>query len=153
MSNRLTSRQIRQFANSAVVVALIVASLGWLTQCQQTREAQRLSYQMQQVSAFKDSGSKLDAAVVDVFDNLADGKDVEGSRLAFNQAVKEHIIRTENDRIIFGDRDADEYLKALRVLRSEVEIAEDARNSGARVTAFADVVEKRRSLMKIAVGS
>ncbi|QCB55221.1 hypothetical protein E5675_12780 [Sphingopyxis sp. PAMC25046] len=108
---------------------------------------------MQQVSAFKDSGSKLDAAVVDVFDNLADGKDVEGSRLAFNQAVKEHIIRTESDRIIFGDRDADEYLKALRVLRSEVEIAEDARNSGARVTAFADVVEKRRSLMKIAVGS
>ena len=137
--------------NSALAVALIGVTFGWLVQCQQTRETQRLSYQMEQISAFKDSGTKLDSTVVDMFNGLAGGKDVDKHREKFNNAITEHVLRTESDRIIFGDTNADAYLKALNVLRTEVDNASDARNSGARVSAFGKVIEKRRTLMKSAI--
>lgn len=139
--------------NSALTVALVGVMLGWLFQCQQTREAQRLSYQMEQVSSFKDSGNKLDTAVVRIFNGLAEGNNVDEPRAAFDEAITEHVLRTESDRVIFGDSNADAYLRALNILRNEIDNASDARNNGARVSAFAKVVETRRVLMKNAVGT
>lgn len=153
MLKRIKNDTVGKVLNSALVIALVVAIGGWLTQCQQNKEIQRLSYQMQQVSEFKASGAALDQAVVDVFDSLAKGGVADVQRSTLNKAVVEHVVRTEADREIFGSENAEEYLRALNVLRGELDEATDARNSGPRVSAFANVIEVRRKMMKQAIGS
>lgn len=133
-------------STNGLAVALIVSMFGNAFQFYQTREAQRLTYQFTQVEEFKSSAAELDEVTVELFDLLAEKRDVADTKLRFRSVYRKHVTVTESDRDVLGTDGTERYLQALGVLRDEVEKAEDPTGAGTRVEALAQVISARRQL-------
>ena len=147
MSEKQPKRTVLSwFLTSGLAVALVMSLVGNWFQYYQTREAQRLSYQFSQIEEFKSSAAELDEVTVELFDLLAEQRDVADAKLRFRSIYRKHVTVTESDRDVLGTDGTERYLQALGVLRNEVEKAKDPMGAGTRVEALAQVISTRRQL-------
>lgn len=130
---------------------LLATSLGWVVQCNLTREAQKSEYRLERLSEFKDSGAALDEAIVKLFDALSENADVGEEKKQFKDAYVRHVVKVEADREVLGSDGTERYLQALGVLNREVEGAENATGAGARVEALSEVIRLRREVSDAAL--
>lgn len=134
--------------NSALVVALIAAVVGWGFQLHLTRQASNQTFNLSRVAEFSTNGQALDKAIVAFFNTAAARQPLEQKRAAAEQAVTDHSIKVEALRDVFGAEASDEYLHALGRLNDVVSETADERNSDANITAFGRVLELRRRLVQ-----
>lgn len=134
--------------NSGLVVALIVALLGWGFQFYLTRQASTQTFNLTRVSELSTDGEKLDKAVISCLNSVSENPtDFPKNKDLALQAIVDHSLKVESLRSVIGDKPADSYLADLANLRDQIEITVDPLNAGANRTAFGRVIEKRRALI------
>jgi hypothetical protein len=141
---------ILAFLNSALVIALVVAAVGYFSErsknTQATLQAQQLAVRAQdltRINTFQDSGVAVDQAFVEFETALKKGAGREKARENFLAKARLHASQSNELRSLIGDTPTDDHLKALKALQDTIRNQQDFSSYGDVRTALSSFLTTR----------